>query len=127
MGRLRESAELREAYIAIKQLETELLQPEVRCSPDRLLADDFLEFGMSGKRYTKQDVVRLLPQSDGIEYQATDFEARQVVPNVVLLTYGAAAKDTDTGKMVWMLRSSLWKRLDNRWKLVFHKGTPQAE
>lgn len=42
----------RELAELIERLETELLQPEVRRSPDRiseLLADDFIEFGISGK------------------------------------------------------------------------------
>ena len=50
----------RELAELIERLETELLQPEVRRSPDRiseLLADDFIEFGISGKS-TKQDMLR---------------------------------------------------------------------
>jgi hypothetical protein len=113
----------------IEQLEKELLQPEVRRSPDkldRLLADDFLEFGASGKSYTKQDVLRLLPQSDGTEYQATGFEARQIGSDVVLLTYRTAVRDRHTGRTTWTLRSSLWRRRDDGWQLVFHQGTPEA-
>jgi len=113
----------------IEQLEKELLQPEVRRSPDRinrLLAGDFIEFGASGKRYTKQDMLRELPLSDGTEYRATDFEARQIGPDVVLLTYRTSVTDRDTGRTTWTLRSSLWRRRDDEWQLVFHQGTPEA-
>ncbi len=44
----------------IKNLEVELLQPEVRKSKERLnelLADDFFEIGESGKKYSKQDIL----------------------------------------------------------------------
>ena len=113
----------------IEQLEKELLQPEVRRSPDkldRLLADDFLEFGASGKRYTKQDALRLLPQSDGTEYEVAGFETRQIGPDVVLLTYRTVVRDRDTGRTTSTLRSSLWRRRDDGWQLVFHQGTPEA-
>ena len=79
-----------------------------------------------GKRYTKQDVLRLLPQSDGTEYQATGFEARQIGSDVVLLTYRTAVRDRHTGRTTWTLRSSLWRRRDDGWQLVFHQGTPEA-
>lgn len=120
----------RELAELIERLETELLQPEVRRSPDRiseLLADDFIEFGISGKRYTKQDMLRFLPQSEGPDYQATDFEARQMASDVVLLTYRAAIRTHDTGKITWSWRSSLWQRRNNEWQLFFHQGTPQAD
>lgn len=48
----------------IEDLEVSLLQPEVRRSAKKiseLLADDFVEFGMFGKKYSKQDFVELLP------------------------------------------------------------------
>lgn len=120
----------RELAELIERLETELMLAEVRRSPDRidaLLADDFVEFGMSGRRYTKQDMIRLLPQEKGPDYQATDFEAKQIAPDVVLLTYRAAARSRETGEIAWSLRSSLWRRSGDSWQLIFHQGTPQAD
>ncbi|NLU42649.1 MAG: DUF4440 domain-containing protein [Firmicutes bacterium] len=71
-------------------------------------------------------MLRELPQSDRTEYRATDFEARQIGPDVVLLTYRAAVRDRDMGRTTWTLRSSLWRRRDDEWQLVFHQGTPEA-
>ena len=55
----------------IKNLETELLQPEVRKSKERLnelLADDFYEIGESGKQYNKQDILNDLPNQSEVKF-----------------------------------------------------------
>ena len=44
----------------LQRLEEELLRPEVRRSPEKmaaLLADDFLEFGRSGRIYDKANIL----------------------------------------------------------------------
>jgi hypothetical protein len=46
----------------IRALEQSLLTPTVRSSAeelDRVLSDDFLEFGSSGRAYTKEQVIPL--------------------------------------------------------------------
>jgi hypothetical protein len=51
---------------SILNLELELLQTDTRQSAQRLselIADDFREFGESGKRYGKIDVLQALPES----------------------------------------------------------------
>ncbi len=48
----------------IYDLETSLLKPEIRSSIkdlDSLLADDFMEFGSSGKVYDKKNILERLP------------------------------------------------------------------
>ena len=114
----------------IENLEVELLQPEVRKSVKRLnelLADDFLEFGMSGKRFTKKDIIELLLKSEGTKYEGTDFETKEIAPDTVLLTYRASVENITTGVKKWTLRSSLWQKHDNTWQMMFHQGTPQIE
>lgn len=47
----------------IKELEVKLLLPEVRHSKkqlNKLLADEFLEFGKSGRVYTKSQIIEAL-------------------------------------------------------------------
>ena len=49
----------------LRRLEEELLNPEVRRSPDQvgdLLSDDFVEFGSSGGVFNKQQVIEALEQ-----------------------------------------------------------------
>jgi hypothetical protein len=103
------------------QLEQLLLQPEIRTSPEelsKLLADEFFEFGSSGRVWYKKDMV-----STGIGViKATlhNFEVHPLVPDVVLATYYSV---NETRKQ-HTLRSSIWKRIDGRWQMVFHQGTP---
>lgn len=80
----------------IEKLERELLQPEVRKSAKRIseiLADDFVEFGMEGKKFTKKDIVKLLPKSKSEKnekYKATSFRAKAIAQDTILLTYRAS-------------------------------------
>ena len=49
----------------ILALERKLLDPDVRASSqelDRLIADDFVEFGSSGRIWNKRDVLSALPR-----------------------------------------------------------------
>jgi len=58
-------------------LELELLSPSVRASDVRigaLLADEFVEFGSSGRIFDKSSIVSSLAQSDTAEeFQVRDF------------------------------------------------------
>jgi hypothetical protein len=113
----------------IKDLEISLLQPEVRRSAEKiseLLADDFIEFGMFGKKYSKQDFIELLPNSKEEKfekYKASDFKTDEIAPNTVLLTYKASIEFLKTKKTIWTLRSSVWQKRDDKWQMIFHQGT----
>ena len=85
----------------IIKLELELLKPEVRSSLaalDRLIADDFLEFGASGLSFGKKEVMARLPDEVPPEFTASDFKLRELSSNVVQLIYRAPMKKiTDDG------------------------------
>jgi hypothetical protein len=102
-------------------LEQRLLDPSVRGSPQAvipLLHPDFIEFGSSGRVYTKDVLVEMmLHQSPGV-VRIRDFEVREVTPEVALVTYrtiGAERRET--------LRSSVWVRRAGGWQILFHQGT----
>jgi hypothetical protein len=100
----------------IRGLEQSLLDFSVRSSPaelDRLLSDDFREFGSSGRVYTKDEIIRLLLADPAARPGFSEFRADFLAPGVVLATYRAAGS----------LRSSLWRREGDRWRLFFHQGT----
>jgi len=113
----------------IENLEVELLKPEVRRSAKRiseLLADDFVEFGMFGKIYSKQDFLELLPNSEEEKferYNASNFEAREIAADTVLLTYKASIEFLKTDETIWTLRSSIWQKRGENWQMIFHQGT----
>jgi hypothetical protein len=113
----------------IQDLEISLLQPEVRQSAEKLnelLADDFVEFGMFGKKYSKQDIVESLPKAEEEKferYEAIDLVAKEISPDTVLLTYKASVKFLKTNETIWTLRSSIWQKRNDSWQMIFHQGT----
>jgi hypothetical protein len=112
----------------IRVLEMELLRPDTRQSRhrlDELIANDFVEFGESGNRYTKHDLLRMLPALGANSYTMHDFEARAVAPDIVLATYRIESKVAATGHKTRSMRSSLWQHHNDRWQIVFHQGTPE--
>ncbi len=114
----------------IKDLEVELLQPSVRRSADRLnelLADDFLEFGASGSRHNKRDVLKHLPRLDEVKYTVHDFATIQISPDTILATYRVEKEVSHSGEKSFSLRSSLWQNRNGQWQVFFHQGTPQTK
>ena len=107
------------------RLETNLLRAQGRepSEVSQLLADDFVEFGSSGRCFTKLEVIQALHTQPVVEFEASDFRVRFLDHHIVLLTYVARRKGSLPSTS---LRSSLWKQQDGRWKLVFHQGTPAA-
>jgi len=113
----------------IEELERALLTPEVRRDRealDRLLADDLVEFGMYGKIYSKQDFLERLPSSEEEKferYTASDFEAKELAPGLVMLTYKALIEFLKTNEKVLTLRCSIWRDSGDGWQMVWHQGT----
>ncbi len=113
-------------YEQIYDLEDRLLQPEIRGSREEismLLADDFVEFGVSGRTFDKLQVVEELPHSPAVPVIIKDFQVKVLSPDVVLVTYRAVKTNEFREEMRNSLRSSIWKFLDGRWQMVFHQGT----
>ena len=106
----------------IKNLELSLLQANARHSMktlNQLLADDFVEFGVSGIIYHKKDILVLLPkEKNPVEIVMFDFKLKQYAEDIVHVTY----KTLQHEKLA--LRSSLWKKNQiNEWQMCFHQGT----
>jgi hypothetical protein len=116
----------------LRGLEEALLKPEVRRSADevgRLLADDFIEFGSSGRVFDKAQIIEALGRETpdpAIRIVLTDFSARQLAPAVMLVTYRTIRSGT-SAPQGYRLRSSIWKLMEGRWQMVFHQGTPAAD
>jgi hypothetical protein len=113
----------------IRSLEERLHDPAVRSASGVvacLLADDFLEFGRSGKVYGKEQVVRSLAaerDSEPSELTAYGYELRTLSAGVLLLTYRTIRRREGLPEL-HTLRSSVWKLIAGRWQMTFHQGTP---
>ncbi len=111
----------------LRLLEERLLEPEVRRSVKELeilLADDFIEFGSSGRIYNKQQVIDGLLISPTVQITIMDFEIKLLALGVVLATYRVIKRNNQGGETNYSLRSSIWKLHEGRWQMVFHQGTP---
>jgi hypothetical protein len=109
------------------QLEESLLQPEVRHSAielDKLLADEFVEYGSSGEMYDKQAIMAALLQEKDTYFSISEFQAVLLAPNTALVTYRVAKMVAGDNSVRHSLRSSIWRQKGNAWQMVFHQGTP---
>lgn len=89
---------------------------------ENLLAEGFVEFGVSGKVYSRESIIQALSEETETKYSADRFKATELSKNAVLVTYRATCID-HAGKRSTSLRSSIWKLDSNKWQMVFHQGT----
>ena len=102
--------------------ELRLLQPQVRqtrAEVDVLLHPEFLEFGASGRRWSREEILASLASEEReAPTDAHDLRAIRITEGVVLVTYVS-----DNGQRRCN-RSSLWRRTPAGWRVYFHQGTP---
>ena len=102
--------------------ELRLLQPQVRrarAAVDALLDAEFAEFGASGRRWSRSEILASLAGEErDAAAVAHDLRARRIADGVVLVTYV-----TDDGERRCN-RSSIWRRTPAGWRVCFHQGTP---
>lgn len=89
---------------------------------ERLLADDFFEFGRSGKRWDKAGILAM-QRTRSTHADASGFALTRLGAAHALLTYVSTAPGDPASAT---LRSSVWALRDDRWRMVFHQGTPAA-
>ena len=114
--------------IELRRLEEKLLSPSVRTSKDalaELLADDFVEFGSSGRTFDKETIILDLQNevSPPKDWSIRDFAIRELCRDVVLVTYGISVPVRDTDRVKSSLRCSIWVNRGGRWQMTFHQGT----
>ena len=106
--------------------EEALLDPLVRRDPAtvaRLLTDDFVEFGSSGRAWTKDQIIELLADESFTPVHIEDFCCDLLAEDVALVTYRAVRTDAQTGGRHSSLRSSIWTNRLGVWRVRFHQGT----
>lgn len=111
----------------LEALERRLLDPEVRRSSEAvgaLLADDFTEHGASGRVYDKRGVMAAIAEELPAHFVVSGLRVRSLGAGVALVTYALLRTVAADGATDRSLRSSLWRRGREGWRLVFHQGTP---
>jgi hypothetical protein len=108
----------------LRHLEGQLLRPEVRRSVDQvgaLLAEEFVEFGSSGRVFDKRRIIEALQQeqelpTDRPPATLKDFSARELASDVVLVTYRIVRAASEQSEEASTLRSSIWKSIGGKWQ-----------
>lgn len=106
----------------LRELEESLLQSDIRKSNRlvELLDDNFIEYGSSGRIYTKADLVETLQAESPVTQTTSDFIVTKLATDVALLTYRIHRHSEPP---VHTLRSSVWRRKTGQWRMVFHQAT----
>jgi hypothetical protein len=112
----------------LRSLETELHKDETRRNRKRmetLLHPDFVEFGRSGVRYTRADILKEFgPDTVLPAIHSRHFDVAVLAEGVALLTYLSAHMNAAGNPHRHTLRSSVWVCTEAGWQMRFHQGTP---
>lgn len=87
----------------------------------RHLHDDFVEFGRSGRRYDRSNIMDGEPRS--LEATLEALRVDPVADDVAITTYRSTLR-VEGHPDEHANRSSVWVRVDGNWRLRFHQGTP---
>jgi hypothetical protein len=109
---------------AVVELELQLQKPEVRAEPadvEALLHPGFSEFGASGRRWGRPEMIAALAAEQPVGEEpviiTTEMTGTRLADDVIHLTYASQR----AGRRA--LRSSIWLRTPDGWRVYFHQGT----
>ena len=108
-------AELHRLESALARRDPELLDGDATALAE-LIADDFFEFGASGRTWTAAEVRETLKTEAPRDVPMEDFAVTRIAVGVALVTY--RSRDPRHAR-----RSSIWVRRGGRWVMRFHQGT----
>ena len=116
---------MKDTFALIETLELEIATQSSRKNSARLaqlLADDFQEFGKSGKIYSKEQIIALLSDEAPREIALSNFTFKALANDAVLVTYQSSSNGISAN------RSSIWIKRDGQdWQLLHHQGTVRAK
>lgn len=117
----------KEVADALRRLEEELLLGTVRHDASRLrelLSPDFEEVGASGHVFGRAETIALLRAEGPEEARPTmeDFRAKPLTEDLVQVRYRSRRNSAEGERMAE--RTSLWRRENGAWVMLFHQGTP---
>lgn len=105
----------------LEELEEAMWLPATRGDKswmDQHLSDDFTEFGQSGRRYTRAEII----DADVGDFTAVlplrDLVMRSLGTDHMIVTYQSEIEGARAN------RSSIWQRTPSGWLMRFHQGTP---
>ena len=110
-------------FETLHRLEHSLYHPETRFDQgymDELLGVEYVEFGSSGRVWTRSQIIRTDPVDIAARLPLPEFQVQMLGGDVALVTYRS---EMGLDFATCANRSSVWQReSDGRWRLVFHQG-----
>jgi len=121
-------ARLRDILEDLRGREPVFHRPELgttRADFEAMTEAEFWEVGASGRRYSRGHVLHVLEDRHQVAshlaledtWEATDFACRHLGSDTYLLTYTLLQGQRKTR------RTTIWRRVDGDWKILFHQGT----
>ena len=114
----------------IQRLELQLLQSDLNEHPeliDQLLAANFEEIDNRGQLHCRDDVVGWLMRKDPhLHWAFTHFRVKVLTEDLALAIYSVknpARSDAQLTQAPGSIRTSLWQRQGDDWKMIFHQAT----
>jgi hypothetical protein len=112
----------------LTRLEEAMWRPDTRFDAsfqEAHFAQDFIEFGRSGRIYSRAEIISTDKQPINATLPLPDLVFRQLDKDTILLTYNSQA--VYNGVCERARRSSIWSRTSLGWVMRFHQGTPCSE
>jgi hypothetical protein len=110
---------------ALERLEESLWREETRFDSklmDEVVAQDFFEFGRSGRIYERADTLSAGRQPIDALLPLPNLKIRLLNEDTAQVTYDSGVKHKRV--VEYGRRSSIWSRTKRGWVLRFHQGTP---
>ncbi len=110
---------------ALIELEESMWREETRFDlafQELRFAPDFVEFGRSGRTYTRQQIIRTDARPIQAILPLPNLQVRVLDVNTVQLTYDSEVIYDCVAE--YAHRGSIWSRAKGSWIMRFHQGTP---
>jgi hypothetical protein len=89
-----------------------------------IIGQEFMEYGQSGRIYSREEAIEQLCCEKDTRVDIQYFTLKCLNRNVALVHYIALRKNKTNGEILSRsLRTSVWSRENESWKLHFHQGT----
>ena len=116
-----------EDVAALTALEESLWRPETRFDRshvEQVFAEDFDEFGASGRHWSREESIALDAEPFATVLPLPGLRVRALGADAALVTYRSTTRWAGEQEVRSADRSSVWQRVEGRWRLRFHQGTP---
>lgn len=110
----------------ILELEQQLLTMAARRDVkllQQILDEQFIEVTSVGDVYNKNDIILMLSKQNNYHYQLSQPVFQMLTKTTVLLVYQVTKHDLEKNIKIDSMRSSVWRKRDDQWQMVFHQGT----